>query len=185
MTSRFLLPSLNSSSRYCSDWNPEERPSVLRNEEYSNGVSVDSTLQAPSSSSCSREMRASILNDGSRLSRRTHSNTCDELVQEQPHPQLRHLVDDDEQHLVLLDGVRLLRVEQLVELQVFAIGLRGAQVPVHAFVLQIDSLLSPIVSSNFSEKTQRGTWRQPCTSSRSSARQSAQCRSTACQKRAE
>src|SRR5678810_924835 len=74
-TSRFLLPSLNSSSRYCSDWNPEDRPSVFRNDEYSNGVSVDSTLQAPSSSSCSRDMRASILNDGSRLSRRTHSNT--------------------------------------------------------------------------------------------------------------
>ena len=94
-----------------------------------------------------------------------------ELVQEQPHPQLRHLVDDDEQHLVLLDGVGLLRVEQLVELQVFAVGLGGAQVPVHAFVLEIDLVVGHVYSF---EKTQRGTWRQPCTSSRSSARQSAQ-----------
>ena len=61
-----------------------------------------------------------------------------ELVQEQPHPQFGHLVDDDEQHLVLLDGIGLLCVEQLVELQVFAIGLGSAQVPVHAFVLEID-----------------------------------------------
>ena len=50
-------------------------PSVFLNDEYSNGVSVDNTLHAPRSSSCSREMRASILNDGSRFSRRTHSNT--------------------------------------------------------------------------------------------------------------
>ena len=107
-----------------------------------------------------------------------------ELVQEQAHPQLRHLVHDDEQHLVLLDGVRLLRVEQFVELQVFAVGLRGAEVPVHAFVLEIDALFFVIVLSS-SEKTQRGTWRHPCTSSRSSARQSAQWRSTACQNRAE
>ena len=56
-----------------------------------------------------------------------------ELVQEQPHPKLGDLVDDDEQHLVLLDGVGLLRVEQFVELQV---GL--ADIFVRADMLGID-----------------------------------------------
>ena len=37
---------------------------------------------------------------------------------------------DDEHHLVVLGGERLLRIEQLVELQILAVGERGAQVPV-------------------------------------------------------
>jgi hypothetical protein len=38
MSSALLLPIRNSSSRYCADWNPDERPSVLRNAEYVPGL---------------------------------------------------------------------------------------------------------------------------------------------------
>ena len=47
-----------------------------------------------------------------------------ELVQQLLEPQLVHLVDDDEEHLVVLGarGSRLLEREQLVDLQVAAVG---------------------------------------------------------------
>ncbi len=108
-----------------------------------------------------------------------------ELVQEQPHPQFRHLVDDDEQHLVLLDGVGLLRVEQLVELQVLAIGLRGAQVPVHAFVLQIDFVVAPSRHSFLRKRPSAARGASPARARDRARASPAQCRSTACQKRAE
>ena len=53
-------------------------------------------------------------------------------------------------------------------------GLRGTQVPVHAFVAQIDAARRFLFVAHVSENTQRGTCRQPCNSSRSSWRQSAQ-----------
>ena len=40
---RFLLPSTNSTARYCQDWNPDELPRNPRNWAYSVGVSVAST----------------------------------------------------------------------------------------------------------------------------------------------
>ncbi len=62
--------------RYCKDWNPEERPSALRNAEYSNGVMVDSTSHTEISCVWVREIRASIFSAGSRSSRRTHSSAA-------------------------------------------------------------------------------------------------------------
>src|SRR5687767_15363060 len=94
-------------------------------------------------------------------------------------------MDDDEEHLVLFDRVRLLGIEQFVELQIFPVGLRRTEVPVHRLALQIDLVVGHVVSDQLSENTQRGTVCQPRTSSRSSARQSAHAASTASQKRGE
>jgi hypothetical protein len=48
-------------------------------------------------------------------------------------------VHDDEQHLAVLGRERPLRAEQQLQLQVIALGLGVAQVPVHRFVVQIDA----------------------------------------------
>ena len=61
-----------------------------------------------------------------------------QLVQAQFHPQFGDLVDHDEQHLVVLVGQGVLRIEQLVELEVLRVTQRVAQVPVHLLVAQID-----------------------------------------------
>jgi len=57
-----------------------------------------------------------------------------QFVQHQPHPQLRDLVHDDEQHLIVLAGQRLLCLEQAVEPQILAIGERAAEIPMHALI---------------------------------------------------
>ena len=51
-----------------------------------------------------------------------------QLVQHQLHPQLGRLMDDDEQHLVMLVGDRVLAIEQLVEAQIVAIAHRRAEI---------------------------------------------------------
>ena len=68
-----------------------------------------------------------------------------QLVSHEPHPQLRHLVHDDEQHLAVFGRQRPLRAEQLVEVQVVAVGLGIAQVPVHRLVLQVDGAAGVLV----------------------------------------
>ena len=47
-------------------------------------------------------------------------------------------MDDDEQHLVMLERDGLLRAEDLVELQVLAVALGFAQIPVNLLVGQVD-----------------------------------------------
>ncbi len=51
-----------------------------------------------------------------------------QLVQHQLHPQFGRLVDDDEQHLVMLIGDRLLAIEELTEAQIVAIAHRRAEI---------------------------------------------------------
>jgi hypothetical protein len=51
-----------------------------------------------------------------------------ELVQEQLHPQLAHLVLDDEQHLVVRARAALLRPEHLVEVEVVAVTHVAAEI---------------------------------------------------------
>ena len=53
-----------------------------------------------------------------------------EFVQAELDPQLARLVDDDEQHLVVLARHQLLRVQHLVELQVLAVADRLVEIPV-------------------------------------------------------
>src|SRR6185437_13548163 len=53
---------------------------------------------------------------GDRLARRA------DLVNREPHPQFRHLMLDDEQHLVMRVRERLLRAENLVEMKIVAIA---------------------------------------------------------------
>jgi hypothetical protein len=50
-----------------------------------------------------------------------------ELVDHELHPQLRGLVLDDEQHLVVVRRARLLRAEQALELKVAAVGGVGGE----------------------------------------------------------
>ena len=61
-----------------------------------------------------------------------------ELVQAELEPQLARLVDDDEEHLVVLRRARMLRGEDPVEIEVAAVGLGPRDVPVHGFVRQVD-----------------------------------------------
>src|SRR6185437_1894744 len=111
-----------------------------------------------------------------------------ELVQHQAHPQLRGLVHDDEQHLVVLEGERLLRIEELVEVQVLAVGERGAEIPVDRLAGEVHPLglvVALRAHDASSPNTQSGTRRQPSSSSLSRLRYSAQWRATRCQKRRE
>src|SRR5262249_22109746 len=57
-----------------------------------------------------------------------------ELVEHQLHPQLARLVLHDEQHLVVLAGARVLRLEDLVERQVVAVAHLLAEVEMSALV---------------------------------------------------
>jgi hypothetical protein len=59
-------------------------------------------------------------------------NRGPQLVHQQLHPQLRSLVLDDEQHLVVVLRARLLRGEQQVEAQVAAVGGLGGEVGVES-----------------------------------------------------
>jgi hypothetical protein len=56
-----------------------------------------------------------------------------ELVEQLLEPQLVDLVDDDEEHFIVLRpfGPELLELEQLVDLQVAAVGHRGGFVAAH------------------------------------------------------
>jgi hypothetical protein len=65
-----------------------------------------------------------------------------QLVQAQLHPQLRRLVDDDEQHLVVLERDRPLRAEDLVQAEVLAVTLRFAEVPMDLLIGKIDRTAS-------------------------------------------
>ena len=56
-----------------------------------------------------------------------------ELVQHQLHPQLGRLVDDDEQHLVMLLGAGALAGEKLIEMEVVAIAHRRAEIDMRLF----------------------------------------------------
>jgi hypothetical protein len=51
-----------------------------------------------------------------------------ELVNGQLHPQLGRLVLDDEEHLVVVAGQRMLRIEQPVEMQIVAIAHLTAEI---------------------------------------------------------
>ena len=50
-------------------------------------------------------------------------------------------MDDDEQHLVVLIGERVLRIEQLVEIEILGIAQRIAEIPMYRLVAQIDERL--------------------------------------------
>src|SRR6185437_908923 len=111
-----------------------------------------------------------------------------ELVQHEAHPELGGLVHDDEHHLVVLEGQRLLRFEHLVEMQVLAVGERGAEIPVNRLAGEVDPLglvVTLRAHGTSSPKTQSGTRRQPSSSSLSRLRYSGQWRDTQCQKRRE
>ena len=63
-----------------------------------------------------------VLERGCEIVRHDQATRRIELVQRQLHPQLGGLVDDDEQHLVVRIGARLLRAEQRVELEIVAVA---------------------------------------------------------------
>jgi hypothetical protein len=96
-------------------------------------------------------------------------------------------MNDDEQHFIVLVGQRMLRAQQLVEIEVLRIAQRFAQVPMYLFVAQIDEWLG--LRSGFAHvqvlKTQPGTVRQPASRSRSRRRYSGSIFSTRRQKLAE
>ena len=77
------------------------------------------------------ETRASILNVGPKIIAPHAVDGGVEFVQAQLHPQFRDLMDDDEQHLVVLVGQRMLRIQQLVEIEVLRVAQGLAQVPMH------------------------------------------------------
>jgi len=88
---------------------------------YSLGVSVASTSHDWIICAWMRPTRAIILSAGQVLGGDPVARG-DQLVDRQLHPQLRSLVDDDEQHLVVLTGARLLGGEDRLQLQIAAIA---------------------------------------------------------------
>ncbi len=81
-------------------------------------------------------------------------------------------MDDDEQHLIVLVRERVLRIEQLVEIEVLGIGQRIGQIPMHRLIAQIDERLGLRGGLLHRQvlKTQPGTVRQPASNSRSRRR---------------
>ncbi len=81
-------------------------------------------------------------------------------------------MNDDEQHFVVLVGQRMLRIQQLVEIEVLRIAQGLAEVPMHLLVAQIDE--RPGCGCGFFHiqvlKTQPGTVRQPASKVRSKRR---------------
>src|ERR1700721_2258105 len=97
-------------------------------------------------------------------------------------------MNDDEQHLVVLVGQRMLRVEQLAEIEVLRIAQGLAQIPMHRLVAQIDEGLGRrggVLHGFQVLNTQPGTVRQPASRSRSRRRYSGSIFSTSRQKLAE
>ena len=99
-----------------------------------------------------------------------------EFVQKKPQPQLRGLMHDDEHHLVVLIGQRLLRIQQLRKLQIVAVGQRFTEIPVNGLIGEVDLLAllvgrvahgSDEIGAQLSPNTQEGTRRQPSSSSAS------------------
>ena len=82
---------------------------------YSLGVIVRSTSQALLSCSKMRDTRASILKAGCSSVVGDRAARGAELVDGKLHPQLGGLVLDDEQHLVMRVGERMLRAEDRVQ----------------------------------------------------------------------
>src|SRR5262249_34871302 len=82
------------------------------------------------------QLALDLLDAGEALLARAEVVVCEvrehrvELVDDQPHPQLRRLVLDDEQQLVVVLGIRqrMLGGEQLVELEVGGVREAAAQV---------------------------------------------------------
>ena len=116
--------------RYCSDWKPDASPSTPRNFTYSLGVSVASTPHCSNSWRWICFTRARPFCAGPRSSSGQALEHGVELVDDQPHPQLRRLVLDDEQQLVVVLGLaeRMLGAQQPVEIQIAGVGLAPAQV---------------------------------------------------------
>ncbi len=95
-----------------------------------------------------------------------------ELVQAQFHPQFGNLMNDDEQHFVVLVGQGMLSIQQLVEIEVLRVAQRLAEVPMYLLVAQIDEWLefAALCASFQVLNTQPGTVRQPASNSRSKRR---------------
>src|SRR5688572_13836556 len=107
-----------------------------------------------------------------------------ELVYAELHPQLGRLVDDDEKHLIVMKRLRALGRQHAVELQVFPVADRLAQVPVDALAFRFERPCSWLLVASHGN-TQAGTRRQPASNSASSARQCGSKASTRLQKRGE
>ena len=61
-----------------------------------------------------------------------------DLMQHQLHPQFGHLVDDDEEHFVMLLSQRSLAIEQPVQTEIAAIGHGLVEIPVDILIGHID-----------------------------------------------
>ena len=118
------LPSTASSSRNWTDWNPLARSSRPRKLENPSGVIVSST--SIWATIVFRIVRIRFIVMSAEPRSPLASRSCEplQLVQEHLEPELVHLVDDDEEHLVVLGAVRerLLAGEQVVQVQVRRVG---------------------------------------------------------------
>jgi hypothetical protein len=51
-------------------------------------------------------------------------------------------MDHDEQHLIVLVGQRVLRIEKLIEIEILPIAQRVPQIPIDLLVAQVDERLA-------------------------------------------
>ena len=110
-----------------------------------------------------------------------------EFVEQLLEPQLVHLMNDDEQHLVVVIGQRMLRTQQFVQIEILRITEVFAQIPMDLLVGEIDEALGPRREALHGQllNTQAGTVRHPASNSRSRRRYSGSSFSTRRQKLAE
>ena len=82
-----------------------------------------------------------------------------QLVQHQLHPQLAGLVLHDEQHLVVLGRQRMLRAQQLIEMQVVAIAHVAREIELRAFFL--DDVLASLAHVTAARSLKRASRHSP------------------------
>ncbi len=74
------------------------------------------------------------------------ANDGSELVKRKLHPELGHLMDDDEESLVVVAGDRFLRAEDLLELEIAGIAHPPFEVPMDLLSGEIDGARLQLVS---------------------------------------
>ena len=143
------LPAKNSIARYCHDWKPEDWPSDRAE------LGVFAGRHGPEHIPRAGELLEDAGDAGKHLEGGLQPVLADrlhrraDLVDGELHPELRGLVLDDEEQLVMRRRQRLLRVEHALEMQVIAIGHAPGERHLRAFLGGIVGLAAHVTNAFF------------------------------------